>query len=46
MEYISSRKDLEQIVQEFTNNTDKIWFKYSKIINIIKHLKLWQNDEC
>ena len=38
--YITNKKDLKQVVQEFTYNTDKIWFKHSKIINITKHLKL------
>jgi len=38
--YITSKKDLKQVVQEFTYNTDKIWFKHSKIINITKYLKL------
>ena len=26
-------------------NTDKIWFKYSKIVNVTKYLKLWWNKE-
>ena len=45
MEHISSKENLEQIVQEFTHNTDKIWFKHSKIINITKHLKSLWNEE-
>jgi len=44
-EHITSKKDLEQVVQEFTHNTDKIWFKYSKIVNITKHSKSWWNNE-
>ena len=43
---ISSKKVLEQIVQEFADNTKKIWFKHSKIVNITKHSKLWWNKEC
>ena len=41
MEHISSKKTLEQTVQEFTENTNKIWFKYSKIVNITKYSKSW-----
>ena len=39
IEYISSKENLEQMVQEFANNTDKIWFKHLKIVNITKYLK-------
>ena len=38
-ENISSKKTLEQIVQTFANNADRIWFKYSKVINITKYSK-------
>ena len=41
MEHISSKENLEQTVQKFTDSTNKIWFKHSKIINITKHSKLW-----
>ena len=41
MEHIASKEDLEQVVQEFTHNTDEIWFKHSKIVNDTKHSKLW-----
>ena len=40
MDHIESKKNLEQLVQDFVHNTDKIWFKYLKIVNITKHLKL------
>ena len=40
MNYIESKKDLESIIQELTHNTDKIWLKHSKVINIMKHSKL------
>jgi len=40
-EYISSKENLEQVVQEFTHNTDKIWFKHSKVVNITKYSKSW-----
>jgi len=36
-EHISSKEALKQTIQEFTDNTENIWFKYSKIINIIKY---------
>jgi len=38
--YIESKKDLESIIQELTHNTDKIWLKHPKVINITKHSKL------
>ena len=38
-ENISSKEALEYVVQEFTNKTNSIWFKNSKIVNITKHLK-------
>jgi len=41
IEHISSKETLEQTVQEFAKNTDKIWFKHSKIVNITKHSKSW-----
>ena len=28
MEHISSKENLEQIVQEFTNDMEKIWFRH------------------
>jgi len=41
--HISNKENLEHIVQEFVHNTDEIWFKHSKIVNITKHLKSWWN---
>ena len=38
-EYITSKEDLEQVVQEFVHNIDEIWFKHSKIVNVTKHSK-------
>ena len=46
MDHISSKKSLEQVVQEFIHNTEEIWFKHSKVINITKHLKSWWNEGC
>ena len=38
---ISDKEILEQILQIFANNMDRLWFKYSKVINITKHSKAW-----
>ena len=43
IEQISSKEILEQ---KFTDDTDKIWFKHLKTINITKYSKLWWNKEC
>ena len=40
-ENISDKEILEQILQMFTNDMDRLWFKYSKVINITKHSKIW-----
>ena len=40
IENISNKENLEKIVQEFTNDTEEIWFRYLKIVNITKHSKL------
>jgi len=39
-------KVLEQIVQLFVSNTERIWYKYSKVVNITKHSKNWGNGNC
>jgi len=39
-------KALEAIVQSFTSNIDRIWFKHSKIMNITKYSKAWWNHDC
>jgi len=46
MEHISSKESIEQVVQEFIHNTDKIWFKHSKVVNITKYSKSWWKKEC
>jgi len=38
---INSKDNLENIVQEFANNTNNIWFKYLKLVNITKYSNLW-----
>ena len=46
MTHITSKEVLEQIINKFTDDTNKIWFKNSKIVNITKHSKSQQNEEC
>jgi len=38
--HINSKEDLKNVVQKFTNNTNDIWFKHSKLVNITRHSKL------
>jgi len=45
-ENISNKEMLEQLLQIFANDIDRLWFKYSKVINISKHSKVWWNDDC
>ena len=45
-DHIKSKEDLEQLVQEFMHNTDKIWLKYSKMVNITRYSKSWWSEEC
>jgi len=45
-ENISDKEMLEQTLQIFSNNTDRLWFKYSKVVNITKHSKVWWNNDC
>ena len=45
-ENISSKEILEQVIQKFANNTDRIWFKHSKVVNITKHSKVWWDKNC
>ena len=37
---------LEEVVHSLTNNTNRIWYKYSKKVNITKDFKAWWNDNC
>ena len=46
MKQISSKEILEQTVQQFTNDTERTWFKHSRNINITKHSKSWWNKKC
>jgi len=38
---ISNCEVLEGITQEFASVTEKLWYKYSKKVNITKHSKAW-----
>ena len=44
--HINSKDDLEVIIQNFVKNTNNIWFKYSKLVNITKCSNLWWNNNC
>ena len=46
MENIQSKEVLEHIVQTFTECTEQIWYKNSKIINITKYSKAWWDENC
>ena len=37
---------LEEITQEFTSITEKLWYKYSKNVNITKCSKIQWNKKC
>ena len=37
---ISNKEMLEQTLQTFANNINRLWFKYSKVVNITKYLKV------
>jgi len=43
---IYNKDVLKQIVQEIASITERIWYKYSKIVNITKQLKEWWNKHC
>ena len=45
-ENILNKEDLEHTMQTFTNCTERIWYKYSKIVNITKHSKAWWDKDC
>ena len=45
-ENIPSKEVLKQIVQTFANNINRIWYKYSKIVNITQYFKTWWNKNC
>jgi len=38
-ENIQSKEVLKHVVQSFANYTERIWYKYSRVINITKQFK-------
>ena len=38
-ENICNKNVLDQIIQEFASAMERLWYKYSKIVNITKHSK-------
>ena len=46
IENISSKETLKKIIQTIANDTDRIWFNYSRVVNITKHSKAWWNVDC
>ena len=45
MSSIQSIEALKNIIQMLSINIDNTWHKYSKNVNITKHLKLWWNKD-
>ena len=45
MTNISNHEALEEIIQAFASFVEKLWYKYSKNINITQHSKAWWNNE-
>ena len=45
MSSIQSIEALKNIIQMLSINIDNTWYKYSKNVNITKHLKLWWNKD-
>ena len=43
---ISSKDSPENVVQEYARNSNYIFYKFSKNVNITKHSKAWWNNEC
>ena len=42
---ISNHEALEEIIQAFASFVEKLWYKYSKNINITQHSEAWWNNE-
>ena len=41
IENIQKIEVLKHVIQSFTNDTERIWYKHSKVINITKNSKDW-----
>ena len=44
--FIQSIDILKSTVHNLSINVENIWLKYSKMVNITKHSKVWWNKEC
>jgi len=44
--YIYNTDALEEIVQLLSSKIEESWQKYSKLIKITRHSKVWWNDDC
>ena len=40
------KASLDRVVNEFANTVESTWEKNSKVINITKHSKSWQDENC
>jgi len=45
MSDISNIELLEKVIQEYTSLLDSFWNKYSKLVRITKHSKVWWTKE-
>jgi len=45
MSNITNIELLEKVVQEYMTLSDFLWNKYSKLVKITKHFKVWWNEE-
>ena len=43
---ISNIPDGEEVVSDFVDIVQYTWIKYSKLVNITRHSKLWWNNNC
>jgi len=46
IENIQSKEAPDQIIQLLVSITERIWYKYLKVVNITKNSKKWWNKHC
>ena len=46
MDFILDNNTLEEIINSLVINVNNIWYKHSKKVNIMKHSKVWWDDNC